>query len=106
MMVTVLETDHGILSDSRALRRGRLADRRQGMKMKATVEQRLPQAGFVYVGETRMQFVPGYCVREAVLPSNAIVLREANWGAATTQEKAACRSALKKAYPDKQIIVA
>ncbi len=74
--------------------------------MKVRVECRLPDAGFVYAGDARMIFAPGYAVREGVFPPTALVLRQGNWGWVGPAKQAVCLSALKKRFPTKQIILA
>ena len=73
--------------------------------MKTSVEKRMPQAGYVYVNDTRMTFAPGYTERDLVLPENALVLREANWRTPNRSEVRACQKALKKIYPERPVIV-
>lgn len=61
----------------------------------ALVENRLADAGFVYVGETRLLFHP--------MPDGSLQLENTRWGRATAKQWAEAVEALRLEYPDRDI---
>lgn|GEM_PF-5097371 len=74
--------------------------------MKAVVENRYPEAGYVYVANTRMIFAPHSAAnRVEKVEGEPLVLQPANWGTPIRQEIHACVAALKKAYLGREVSV-
>jgi hypothetical protein len=74
--------------------------------MKATVQLRYPEAGFVVVRNTRMVFAPAKGNRQGQpQDEDAMMLSESNWGKPSPREVEACKLALQERFPDRKVLV-
>jgi hypothetical protein len=75
------------------------------MLMKAIVEARDEEGGFVYVDDKRMIFCHAKGNRRGYPEDeNTLLLAESNWGKPTPIQEWACRRALEEAFPTHRVV--
>lgn len=78
------------------------------MDMKAEIDARYDDTGFVYVGKTRILYAARYLVNHAPQPTvpDEIVLTNGTggWDVASKTERAAALEALREVFPNRTVV--
>lgn len=78
------------------------------MDMKAEIDARFDDTGFVYVGNTRILYAARHLLEQTPEPATPDEILLANssggWGIASKAERAAALAALKEVFPNRAVV--